>query len=103
MTGKIPLAGVPVKAPPANTIIVWPKAHPLMAEAEDGALSCLIDLSAFKEDEIERIDLSQGEPLPAHWITPSIEMAAAIWTAPVFPEAVLVESYAAMPVTSSWA
>ena len=25
----------------------------------------------------------------------------AAWTAPVFPEAVLVESYAAMPVTSS--
>ena len=30
-------------------------------------------------------------------------LAEAIWTAPVFPEAVLVESYAAMPVTSSWA
>jgi hypothetical protein len=64
MTGKIPLAAVPVKAPPANAIAVWPKAHPLIAETADGVSHDLIDLSAFNAADIERIDISQVEPLP---------------------------------------
>ena len=70
MTGKIPLAAVPVKPPPANAVAVWPKAHPLIAETKDGVLHDLIDLSAFNADDIERIDISQVEPLPR-----SIELA----------------------------
>jgi hypothetical protein len=64
MTGKIPLAAVPVKAPPANAVAVWPKAHPLIAETTDGISHDLVDLSAFNADDIERIDISQVEPLP---------------------------------------
>ena len=64
MTGKIPLATVPVKAPPSNTIAVWPKAHPLTAETKEGVLHRLIDLSTFNADDIGRIDLSQVEPPP---------------------------------------
>jgi hypothetical protein len=71
MTGKIPLAAVPVKAPPANASAVWPKAHPLIAETKDGVLHGLVDPSAFKKDDIGRIDLSQVEPLPR-----SIEVAS---------------------------
>jgi hypothetical protein len=70
MTGKIPLAAVPVKAPPVNTILVWPKAHPLVAETKDGLSHVLVDLSVFNEEDIERIDISEVEPLP-----PSIELA----------------------------
>lgn len=70
MTGKIPLADVPVKAPPANAVAVWPKAHPLIAETTDGVLQGLVDPSTFNKDNIERIDLGQVEPLPA-----SIELA----------------------------
>jgi hypothetical protein len=73
MTAKIPLAAVPVKAPPANTIAVWPKAHPLIAETKDGASHVLVDLSAFNADDIERIDISQVESLPR-----SIEVALAM-------------------------
>jgi len=70
MIGKIPLAAVPVKAPPANAIAVWPKAHPLIVETKGGIFYHLIDLSAFNADDIERIDISQVEPRPR-----SIEMA----------------------------
>jgi hypothetical protein len=70
MTGKIPLAAVPVRAPPVNTILVWPKAHPLVAETKDGLSHVLVDLSAFNEEDIERIDISEVEPQP-----PSIELA----------------------------
>jgi hypothetical protein len=64
MTGKIPLAAVPVKAPPPHAIAVWPKAHPLLAETADGVVQRLVDPSAFDPADIERIDLSQAEPLP---------------------------------------
>lgn len=73
MTGKIPLDAVPVKAPPADAIAVWPKAHPLIAETKDGVLHDLIDLSAFNADDIERIDISEVEPLPR-----SIEVALVV-------------------------
>jgi hypothetical protein len=77
MNGKIPLAAVPVKAPPANAIAVWPKAHPLIAETKDGVSHVLVDLSAFNEDDIVRIDISQVEPLPRSmelaWVMADLE------------------------------
>lgn len=71
--GAIPLAAVPVRAPPANTVAVWPKAHPLVAETRDRLLHGLVDRSAFTQDDMERVDLSEVEPPPL-----SMQMAAVI-------------------------
>jgi hypothetical protein len=76
--GGIPLAAVPIKAPPANAIAVWPKAHPLIAETRDGVSHALVDLNAFNENDIERIELGEVEPPPPHWIIPAIKVAAAV-------------------------